>query len=232
MRLYKSHKVVAAAAIVEIVKFSDGVSYVLDDGDIVPRPSGTNYEPKTGDYYVVYEDSYASLSPKAAFESGYTVYDPTALDDAAKARDAHLKTWGRVADLVRPILGGTFNEDEAFAKLSEIVNSDWNATRQALEALVRGSADALRAHMGCAAFTLPMDGGEIHYARALTNDDEPELPLYEKDRECTGKCGECDCGSDKGNPHRHGSPPLPRFDNEGEWVEDLANAAERRVMQP
>lgn len=31
------------------------------------------------------------------------------------------------------------------------------------------------------------------------------LPEYAKDEECQGKCGECDGGSDAGNPHRHGS---------------------------
>lgn len=32
----------------------------------------TKYEPEAGGYYVVYEDGYASVSPAATFESGYT----------------------------------------------------------------------------------------------------------------------------------------------------------------
>ena len=72
---WKSHKEVWAGAI-------EGV-----DGDnISVRCSPTllivvkaapgmfvRYTPVIGDYYVVYADGYAAISPKAAFEEGYTL---------------------------------------------------------------------------------------------------------------------------------------------------------------
>jgi hypothetical protein len=39
--------------------------------DLVAR-----YWPKEGDYLVVYHDGYKSISPKQAFEEGYTPYGP------------------------------------------------------------------------------------------------------------------------------------------------------------
>jgi hypothetical protein len=43
------------------------------EGDLFRR-----YFPHPGDYYVVYEDGYASISPQAAFETGYTEIEPVA----------------------------------------------------------------------------------------------------------------------------------------------------------
>ncbi len=40
---------------------------------IVPDDIVARYVPVAGDYYVLYEDGYASFSPAAAFESGYTI---------------------------------------------------------------------------------------------------------------------------------------------------------------
>lgn len=47
---------------------------VADGGSIwLPIPAGATRKPKPGDYYVVYDDGYTSLSPAKAFEEGYTL---------------------------------------------------------------------------------------------------------------------------------------------------------------
>jgi hypothetical protein len=74
---YRSHKVVRAA---KIVKMLEGDRMLLDVRagpnlwvHATPTPSlFSRYRPKPGDYYVVYEDGYVSISPKAAFEEGYS----------------------------------------------------------------------------------------------------------------------------------------------------------------
>lgn len=71
MKKYVSHKVVRAAQIVKIEVFNETQLLTLSDGDIVGHPNTTKYVPKEGDYLVEYEDGYRSLSPKAAFETGY-----------------------------------------------------------------------------------------------------------------------------------------------------------------
>lgn len=86
---YRSHKVVSAAQITAIndASLPDILVLTLD----VPRPehiSPSNvaqvvidapvfarYKPEIGDYYVRYEDGYQSLSPRKAFEEGYTRVD-------------------------------------------------------------------------------------------------------------------------------------------------------------
>lgn len=40
---------------------------------VVPSEVLSRYWPKTGDYYVRYEDGYESISPQKAFEEGYTL---------------------------------------------------------------------------------------------------------------------------------------------------------------
>ncbi len=82
MPRYKSHKTVHALKIKSIetsyndahhrreVKFNfedDGYAPIVEDAEICQR-----YQPKPGDYYVVYDDGYKSLSPAKAFEEGYT----------------------------------------------------------------------------------------------------------------------------------------------------------------
>lgn len=72
MKEYVSHKKVMAAKILEVA--SDG-SLRLDDGNQFPKLDHIKYEPKEGDYLVRYEDGYHSISPKAAFENGYTLVE-------------------------------------------------------------------------------------------------------------------------------------------------------------
>lgn len=71
---WQSHKIVHAAKITMI----DGqrLSLFLPGEDsprivIAPHNMFARYMPVPGDYYVVYEDGYASISPKQAFEAGY-----------------------------------------------------------------------------------------------------------------------------------------------------------------
>lgn len=83
MKTYQSHKQVKAAQITEVspVDESKHVKLVLDDGVTfhADGPMYIRYMPVVGDYLVVYEDGYQSISPQKAFEDGYTpVYAPGA----------------------------------------------------------------------------------------------------------------------------------------------------------
>jgi hypothetical protein len=75
---YQSHKIVRAAPIVGIAASDqDGVIILVKPGDDEPEEFYPNVAAmaegaKPGDYAVVYEDGYRSISPKAAFEDGYT----------------------------------------------------------------------------------------------------------------------------------------------------------------
>lgn len=77
---YKSHKVVKAAPIFEYQYLGAASSRVritvAINGDAIPidLPIATlsRYVPQPGDYLVEYDDGYVSISPKKAFEDGYT----------------------------------------------------------------------------------------------------------------------------------------------------------------
>ena len=77
MPKYQSHKKVWALKIKHI-SYIEPAQY-----QIVPEESGyapidvstgwmEKHQPQVGGYYVVYKDGYASYSPAAAFEEGYT----------------------------------------------------------------------------------------------------------------------------------------------------------------
>lgn len=74
MASYQSIKKVLAGKIIEIVPA--GCYVENDGGDAILRlfePKMTErYQPVVGDYWVVYEDGYQSISPKHAFDTGYT----------------------------------------------------------------------------------------------------------------------------------------------------------------
>jgi hypothetical protein len=88
MPRYKCHKTVWAlkiAAIKEHGAHSESGSGAVNDGGATIVPADTRYapfevdqefmrkhQPKSGGYYVRYEDGYESYSPAEAFESGYT----------------------------------------------------------------------------------------------------------------------------------------------------------------
>ncbi len=70
---YQSHKVVRAAEIIGIVQ--DGKTLVVKPGEdqeeISPTEPGMWRRAKLGDYAVVYDDGYTSVSPRGAFQDGY-----------------------------------------------------------------------------------------------------------------------------------------------------------------
>jgi len=76
--LYKSHKEVRGAKILEIRR-NDGneVRIRLDVGDGLLWPTTfawlQRFSPKEGDYVVLYADGYISVSPPQAFEAGYVL---------------------------------------------------------------------------------------------------------------------------------------------------------------
>ena len=76
---YRSHKVIEAAPICEIVEHGGTLSILVkphgDDGPIerfVPTEEAIILRAQIGGYAVRYPDGYKSISPKAAFEEGYT----------------------------------------------------------------------------------------------------------------------------------------------------------------
>lgn len=94
MDRYQCHKQVQAAVIKVVEDADSGVSLTiacpsdnalelpyLADPDMVAR-----YRPVPGDYLVMYSDDYVSISPKAAFEQGYTMLGA---DVAAIAKKCH-----------------------------------------------------------------------------------------------------------------------------------------------
>lgn len=74
---WKSHKIVQAAPIATVtdnlltLRVSDVEGQQFEN---VPVLIGLflRYRPVEGDYYVVYDDGYVSISPKKAFEDGYS----------------------------------------------------------------------------------------------------------------------------------------------------------------
>jgi hypothetical protein len=72
MPSYRSHKTVWALQIDHLEE--DTMFFV--DARYAPRKASdglfTRYRPVPGDYFVVYKDGYESISPRKAFEEGYT----------------------------------------------------------------------------------------------------------------------------------------------------------------
>jgi hypothetical protein len=68
---YQSHKIVTATQIIAVS--TDGKT-LLVEGDEIFEPTVPAMAEKAslGDYAVIYEDGYKSVSPAAAFEDGYT----------------------------------------------------------------------------------------------------------------------------------------------------------------
>jgi hypothetical protein len=75
MTQYQSIKRVLAGRIREVVEAGCYVEYT--DGTAVLRAYDPNmtarYTPVPGDYWVIYDDGYQSISPRAQFEAGYVV---------------------------------------------------------------------------------------------------------------------------------------------------------------
>lgn len=76
MKYYLGHKVVKAAKVAEVVVGRDAVVLVDQYGHSHCYNQAAEYErlrgARVGDYLVVYEDGYTSLSPEVPFGNGYT----------------------------------------------------------------------------------------------------------------------------------------------------------------
>jgi hypothetical protein len=81
---YQSHKIVQAAQIVGFIRTHTGHASgvrscaLVDPGDgvavtFMPNEQGMLDRAAIGDYAILYEDEYASISPRLAFEGGYTL---------------------------------------------------------------------------------------------------------------------------------------------------------------
>lgn len=85
LQCYQSFKRVHAGKITEVVPAgcfvaeAGGITSVLR---LFPPNMTARWEPVPGDYWVVYEDGYQSISPKAAFEGGYVAVNA---DEAKEA---------------------------------------------------------------------------------------------------------------------------------------------------
>jgi hypothetical protein len=73
MNRYKCHKLVDAAKIIGITDESRTI--LTDDGLSYGPEIASRYKPVPGDYVVKYDDGYLSVSPKAAFDAGYTLVE-------------------------------------------------------------------------------------------------------------------------------------------------------------
>lgn len=108
MPRYKCHKVVHALKIADvtgetITPADPGYAAFTVDPKLFLR-----FTPSAGDYYVVYEDGYASFSPAQAFEQGYSL-----LDQPARPANGIRIT----PDHVKDIVAGAYitTADKAFA---------------------------------------------------------------------------------------------------------------------
>jgi len=79
---WKSHKIVGAAKIKQIIDGSSGeTTLICHDPErqiysfVVDQRYMAKHMPEVGGYYVVYQDGYQSFSPAKAFEEGYTLID-------------------------------------------------------------------------------------------------------------------------------------------------------------
>ena len=75
---YRCHKVVRAAEIIGVRSVNDRTSLLcLNTGGCsmihtqVPTTMFARYTPVKGDFYVIYDDGYASISPRGPFKEGY-----------------------------------------------------------------------------------------------------------------------------------------------------------------
>jgi len=72
---YQCHKTVNAEQItsIETVEESGLQIATLASGETASLPENPRYDPVEGDYLVSYTDGYQSISPRKAFEEGYSV---------------------------------------------------------------------------------------------------------------------------------------------------------------
>ncbi len=111
---YKCHKVVHALQINSVEINPDrevrGILLHFTDEKYAPIREDMGFQvkhdPTAGDYYVVYEDGYKSISPAKAFEDGYRkiggkIFQDLAADDVLFGFVGWMVGMGGAADLVR-----------------------------------------------------------------------------------------------------------------------------------
>lgn len=73
---WKCHKVVRASKIQKVMLTTDGAELVLEHGSVrVDKAFMTKHKPQVAGYFVRYADGYESVSPREAFEEGYTLLE-------------------------------------------------------------------------------------------------------------------------------------------------------------
>lgn len=78
--LYQCHKKVHALEIAKVVPaYADLVLEFVEPGypaKLIRKEVFSRFPPVPGDFYVVYDDGYESISPRQPFLDGYTRLDP------------------------------------------------------------------------------------------------------------------------------------------------------------
>ena len=81
MPRYRCHKEVYA---LQIDRIEGDILFFTEAKIYAPREVNPSifarYRPKNGDYFVVYDDGYESISPQKAFEEGYRRISPSRED--------------------------------------------------------------------------------------------------------------------------------------------------------
>lgn len=84
---FRSIKRVKAGEITEVVRSGCYVKTASGESVLLPYQDGmtVRYEPKVGDFWVIYDEGYQSISPRGPFVAGY-VADQVLGDDCCGQR--------------------------------------------------------------------------------------------------------------------------------------------------
>lgn len=95
---YKCHKIVRAAKIVGVANTADFGAFIHFEDDVDSIQVNSDYiekhKPQVGDYFVVYDDGYESVSPSKAFEDGYII-----VPESGKGKPNDKETFIRFAEM-------------------------------------------------------------------------------------------------------------------------------------
>lgn len=85
--LWRSHKIVRAAEIASVTWDAMGANITFADVNLptalLPMSIFNRYKPGSGDFLVMYDDDYLSVSPRKAFIEGYTRIEGPEPNDVA-----------------------------------------------------------------------------------------------------------------------------------------------------
>lgn len=150
---YKCHKIVSAIKIASVVKHAHpdpgyddatfeasdefkGAHLMPEDKEYPPIPVDAafyrKHNPDGGMYYVVYEDGYASMSPAAAFESGY------AMIENIRSGDAMADVIGTLKECARSLMNLQQAGDPAKQKRIHTAHQMVSQTIRALSTIDQG----------------------------------------------------------------------------------------------